>query len=396
MTFVIARRFGDRIVMAADTMISSDQEARPDIIPGRLKIIILNQFVTAAYAGAANQGIDAIRAAKIALDAGGGLDRVACILRDATINHANRLEFILASHLDGASLKRIWNGVISENLSRTSIGTRHLEDQLDHIAASAPKHALPIRSDEENAFHFALGQLFSGVLIAEGVGGFHVLMQGTPYGHCYLSHAGATAWDRINIGEPVTAQQLEDRRTGMTQWAYQVMGPSPYGVAVLGAAVPDAGTGYIYAPLVEEAPEQGDQPFIYRFDPPHCVESQQRFLDTFRGAINAIAARTGGGVEVDQGTPRRYPPTSDEMTIIQAHAQAAECPTRVTLNKDHLWIDVGPFNGGGRGMRVDFPSLDDDAVRVLKTTIDRLVAEQMAFERSLPPDNPFGISPPSK
>jgi hypothetical protein len=39
MTFVVARRFGERIHIVSDTMISDSTKLRPDVIPGRLKAI---------------------------------------------------------------------------------------------------------------------------------------------------------------------------------------------------------------------------------------------------------------------------------------------------------------------------------------------------------------------
>jgi hypothetical protein len=52
MTVVIGRRFGDAMVILSDTMISDSNTGRDNIIPGRLKAIIVADRLSIAYAGA--------------------------------------------------------------------------------------------------------------------------------------------------------------------------------------------------------------------------------------------------------------------------------------------------------------------------------------------------------
>lgn len=42
MTLVVAAQFGSRIIVFSDTMISGDHPTRNDMIPGRLKSIVLD------------------------------------------------------------------------------------------------------------------------------------------------------------------------------------------------------------------------------------------------------------------------------------------------------------------------------------------------------------------
>jgi hypothetical protein len=61
MTVVIAKRFDQAICLVSDTMISDHTSGKANRIPGRLKIITLSPNFTVAYAGHANQALDAIR-----------------------------------------------------------------------------------------------------------------------------------------------------------------------------------------------------------------------------------------------------------------------------------------------------------------------------------------------
>jgi len=61
MTFVVARKFGDRIIVFSDTMISNRGAARQNIIPGALKSIVVHRYVSIAYAGSAPVALDAVR-----------------------------------------------------------------------------------------------------------------------------------------------------------------------------------------------------------------------------------------------------------------------------------------------------------------------------------------------
>jgi tRNA threonylcarbamoyladenosine modification (KEOPS) complex Cgi121 subunit len=45
----------------SDTMITDKGSARDNIIPGRLKSIVINSWLTISYAGLSTQAIDAIR-----------------------------------------------------------------------------------------------------------------------------------------------------------------------------------------------------------------------------------------------------------------------------------------------------------------------------------------------
>ena len=61
MTIVAAMKFDKRIVVMSDTMISDSNELRNNVIPGRLKSIVINNWLTISDAGLSTQAIDAVR-----------------------------------------------------------------------------------------------------------------------------------------------------------------------------------------------------------------------------------------------------------------------------------------------------------------------------------------------
>src|SRR5580658_3069023 len=152
MTFVVAKCFGERIYIASDTMISNSGKTRPDVIPGRLKVIILDAKTTVAYAGLADQSIDTIKLAKQRLSDGGNLLDVEQILAAATRKYEGQLEFLIASHHDGGTLKRIWDGCISSGLEQVCIGQRALLQMLIKQEKEVPQSIVPHEFEEECRF----------------------------------------------------------------------------------------------------------------------------------------------------------------------------------------------------------------------------------------------------
>ncbi|MDO8411737.1 MAG: hypothetical protein Q7S93_16920 [Phenylobacterium sp.] len=362
MTFVIARRFGDRIIMAADTMITDQQTGKSDVIPGQLKAIILNNRVSMAYAGWSEVGLQAARAAKGILDAGGEVDDVRASLLAAT---GRDTEFILISHMAAPSLDRIWEGRVSSNLERTAIGNRALEARIDSFALQIPRIPLSDRTHEEVAFRGATQKLFESIPVGDTVGGFGILLQASPIGHCYLPHSGVFAWDEIDLRTGLTPKQVADRQSGMTEWRYNVHGPRDYGVGVMGAVVPNAGVGYVYSPLTEDTPR------AWRFEPPPGAAAGE-MLSAFQAQLEQAATEIGGGVFVNQGGHRTEPPTEPELDAIKAYAASAMLPTMVTLRDDGLWLEI---KGSLCGMStlIGFAFLEPDAETALQRAIDTCV-----------------------
>lgn len=387
MTFVAAKRFGERVLIASDTMISHRTGTRHDVIPGRLKAIILDAQTTVAYAGLPDQGVDAIKRAKQFMSGGGTLSDVEQTLVAATEEHLGKLEFLIVSHHNGVALKRIWDGRISACLDQACIGQRDLLSQLLEQEAQHPVGVVPHEFEYEAPFSFAFRKLFNGLHVSDSVGGFGVTVTCSPYGHCYPPFGGVAAWDTIRGGQALTEQQLANRRSGMTQWGYNISGPKLRGVGVVGAIILDAGIGYIYAPLHKEEPIQ------WSFSKPTEQKQHGPVLEEFQRQIDQVANKVGGGIEVTFPPPSSRSPTEIELQQIVAYAAAAVLPTQVSLEAEAIWISCGT-SIAWRRVQVGFSSLDPDPVWVLTAAIDRLnaevgqqlrQAEANAANRSTPP-----------
>lgn len=368
MTFVAAKRFDDRIVIASDTMISDLNGTSSDALPGRLKIITLTPKVTIAFAGLLDQSIDSIREAKSLLLQGSPLSHVEKALSEATARysfHGEGLEYILISHLEGVTLKRIWEGTISGNLDQTCIGDRDLFSTLLERESCGPLPIVPFRRENESRFSHAFMQLFDGTFVSKKVGGIPIIVNCFPQGHHYSGHAAALAWDKIEGGKIVSQQQLADQKCGMTHWAYSIHAPSLSGIGVVGCFIPDAGIGYIYSPLRTDKPLDWRPPLPIR----HYQQGEMHSL--FQQAINSEAAAVGGGIEVKYLPFDKRVPSELELAQVQAYAASAPLPTRVQLVESGVELLCGTPQLG-QSVLADFYSLNPDPVSVLKTAIDRI------------------------
>ena len=195
MTLAVARIFGDRIAMLSDTMISDPRKPRPNVIPGRLKSIILSKSFSISYAGGADYALDIVRKAKRQLDSGTSVDVVLDGLAEATgvgsEGSANAPEFIVAAHRPQARLYKISGGQIASGVDRYWIGDMDSASDLHRLMDAA----VPI--DEKQLPEFVMveevqfGNAFRAVIpeTAETrgqiVGGLSFCCVGTPRGHWY-------------------------------------------------------------------------------------------------------------------------------------------------------------------------------------------------------------------
>ncbi len=365
MTFVAAKRFGERIIVISDTMISDLTGTKDNIIPGALKSVVLNLHMTVAYAGLADQGLDAIIRARRSLEGGGNTSGVEKILAEATQKHFGMLEFIVVSHGDGVNLKRIWDGNISSNLDQTCIGQRDLLSAILAQEGAAQLSIIPHPFEDEVPFSTAFRKLFNGIYVSDGVGGFGITTICSPYGHCYSNYGGVSTWDVVSIRQGVTEEQLADRRSGKTQWSYNINGAKLRGVGVVGALIPDAGIGYIYAPIT------GGGPIKWQFERPLAQDQHVTILNAFQKQIDEAADEVGGGVDVKVPAPIIRPPTDREFEQIITYSKNALLPTTLTMIDGAISVSC-KSDKAFRTVRVGFAALGSDPISVLKTVIDRL------------------------
>lgn len=253
MTFVVARKFGERIVILSDTMITHNPSQRKnDVIPGQLKGIVLNLDMSVAFCGKVVPALDTIRESKERIRQGGSLADVIGILRAGSLKDC---DFILASHAGGASLVKIAGGSISAPQDAHWLGNPNIISRIRHQQAISDEGfenvlrlnpGLADTRTEEGNFTGSFSQLFlCDPMTAEDVGGFATNLLASPYGHCYQMTAGAYAPGPILIGGPDHGkEQLPGNR-----YAYNFISPSYRGVSVAGIFMDEPKVGYIYDPL---------------------------------------------------------------------------------------------------------------------------------------------------
>ena len=120
MTVVLGKRFGSRIEVVSDTMISDSSLGREDAFPGRLKIIALVPDLTVAYAGHSDPALYAIR--QLYSRGITKLDELLTYLKDCTASPDQEVEFLVLSHQKEADLRRVWSGQISNSLEDAALG----------------------------------------------------------------------------------------------------------------------------------------------------------------------------------------------------------------------------------------------------------------------------------
>lgn len=252
MTLVVSKKFGARIVTMSDTMISDRSARAPNIIPGQLKSVVLNTWLTVSYSGLAIQGLDAIR--ELATVAHLSTDTALKKLLETSREFRGEIDFIICSHEQASSprLIKISCGSVFEGALTYWIGNAPAAAALSlHKAdAPAPDNLPHYLAAEELDFTGRFHAYMRGSADAS-VGGATVNCLGSEFGHCYQDHASSFRWDTITIPNNEDPQErVAKHRTGISSHEYHVYTASNRGVATVGLYLGQPGVGYIYDPLV--------------------------------------------------------------------------------------------------------------------------------------------------
>jgi hypothetical protein len=287
MTVVLARKYRQRVIIVSDTMVTDTDSKRSLVIPGRLKAIVLDLKFSAAYYGAANQGLDAIRLARAAYLAAGSSEAIQ-VLIDATAALPNDLEFVTADHCPDPELRHIAQGSASGPLNAVSLGPSWL---LRAIEAQEIKCNFPdsgeYGSSEELGFTHAVMEVFhsAGVQVADGVGGLPVCLVCSPYGHHYTSVASAESWYWRRCGfDRLTSDLVGDG------WKYTIVPSRLRGAPVLVVFIPQANAAFIYNPIRQ------DEAIRYDLSPaaPPIPFHEKDQLQVFTRIVDDHAVMEGG------------------------------------------------------------------------------------------------------
>jgi len=361
MTIVIARKFGDRILIASDTMITPKSGKRSPTIPGRLKAIIIDWKLSIAYAGLSEPAITAIRNVKLRRNSGECLSDTLEYLRECS--RGGDVDFIVASHDDGPRLAKISNAIGYFDLAETAIGDTDLVKIVLGREDNVRARRQDFRSSGEQRFQKAFTDLFSesGTQLTGSVGGLPIFLLASPFGHTYQAGAFVSAWDRVSLGTPVSGQQIADRRSGMTEWRFQIIDSKFRGLGIIGIGVPMAGVGWVHSPL------QADDAFKVTLS--EIGEDAEVALSRLLiSEIETRGSQIGGGICVDN-TPQHVSEIKiEQLKEIVEYAERSKNPTKIQLHREGFWITCGDERRHSGGL-VHYLRMDDP-VLIVKAAID--------------------------
>lgn len=258
MTLVMARQFGDRICILSDTMISSREAPKDDVIPGQLKTIVLNDTISISYSGSVNPAIMKIREIRKEIYKGVPLDRILETLSKFTLEKNGEVDFIVASHILTPSLYKIANGNISSKSDRYWIGdadaATRVQQEIDKNTGDV--EGLPdYVSQEEYKFSTAFRKLVEEHQVPN-VGGVMFESIGSPYGYCYQNFSMSVAWDTIRLDDTFDEQaQRAYEKTGTECYKLALLSANQRGFAVTGAYFEQNEIGFLYSPLDSDLDE---------------------------------------------------------------------------------------------------------------------------------------------
>ena len=364
MTIIIGRKFKNRIVLASDTMISFADGSRPEIIPGRLKAIVLGAELSIGYANYADQAVAAIQRVKKNWDIG---KRKLADVFDVLCKE-EMADFIVASHIEGPQLFKIREGRVTNDLNDAYIGDRDLVKLVldgEEGLSRRPQFPSDLRSKEETLFRQAFLGLFlkEGISIRDGVGGLPIFLLASPHGHTYDSYAGVCRWDQIEITPASAGTHIPELEGGMASWGYNVQSPLLRGVATVGIAIRGTSLGYVYMPL-----QEGAHGRVIKL--PNDERLAGLALQILQRETDKYAAQIGGGFDVED-LPRPPVESIDVSMLREISLHAKKSPNKTTflVTEDGLWVSCRS-DVRGSGSMISFNELRQDKLGYILEIID--------------------------
>jgi hypothetical protein len=296
MTIVVARKYAQRVAILSDTMISDRSAKKHNVLPGRLKAVILSPTMSVAYCGLPDQAIDVIRAARKVL-VEQGIDGAVECLRRATSEFGNQIDFLVVVHRPNAELRTIRAGSVSYQLDEAELGGANLLSFISRKAAAVGGISAPDigATGAELSLISAFNQWLSmnAPDPVTGIGGLPIYLNASPFGHTYQSMAFSSGWGlvgpQIHAFDPGVAAQ-----SGMTNWKFTIQASRFRGVSVLGVLFPQASLGWLYTPMREDEATKIRLLRLMGF-----VDPDRAMLAQFEPCLEAEARKTGGGIIVD-------------------------------------------------------------------------------------------------
>jgi hypothetical protein len=295
-TSVIARQFGQRIVILSDTQITQTNEKAHNLIPGRLKAITLGPLFSVAYDGHSDPALMAIREARNSLRLV-GTEAAIEVLRACSARNDVDVSFLVATH-GPASLRRIKNGNVSEPGQGFAIGDTAMNAMVNDRMEQLRPTFSGVAGDpefgtvDEMLFVSSFSQLLSEGATSglNGVGGLPIRLLASPYGHSYCGSGEARRWDVVTIGVLPTPEAEAARASGQTEFRFNIVESQFRGVGIAGIVLPQLGVGWMHDPI------HHDDAIRYSLDwTPGTDGSYGPMLDHMTTLLKSAAEQFGGG-----------------------------------------------------------------------------------------------------
>lgn len=282
MSLVMAMQFGDRICILSDSIISDSGAAGQEIIPGRLKTIVLNKGVSISYSGSTNKAIAKIREIQRNMSERIYFDEVLESLTEYTSGEKGEVDFLVSSHVGIPKLYKIAVGQIHYGLGMYWIGNEEVAERV--LGEFGKEHQvnidLPVHMTlDEWKFREAFKKAVSGN--EQHAGGLVFDCVGTPKGYSYNNYAVVHTGDRmaLEITQDYTARWAYDN-PAMESYSLSLVSPKERSLAVTGAFFERNNTGFIYSPL-DPGLDSGGKEMLGRPEIIHPV--------TLKGFVDEVA-----------------------------------------------------------------------------------------------------------
>lgn len=270
MTFIMAQRFGKRILLLADTKISNPKGIlrRGELphahnnVPGRLKIFPISLYLSVGYAGNSGKALNDLRRFKNGLN--GAPSLLHCLQALQLSSAEGDIDYLLISHVEGPEIYKIAHGNASFGQAIQWIGDRDVAPLIQSAVQQArerrensgctwdrdPEYGC---QEEEDLRAGWVNLLLTAPTLTASVGGIPIQLLGSPYGHSFLSEGGA-----YNPGSFFFTATGATDETGRpvnplaSQYSYSIVPSAERGVPVVGLWLQEAHSAYLYDPMLHD------------------------------------------------------------------------------------------------------------------------------------------------
>lgn len=251
MTLVVGRVVGDQIRIVSDSLLTDESDRRKGYFAGALKPVILHPRLCVAYAGGAEDGIQALRALDVERDKEFNLSAVIDALLAAHRATRESTDFLIAAVDPRPALFKVSQGQVEETHASWIGSKGAVEKYQEHFTASSP--------DEEGSEAEQTGMLMMSSLEhviddpdEDDVGNLCIRVASNDYadGFTYLASGISVAgfFDPV-VPEPGVVADVPIGGVAEGAYRHAVTPPADPGVGALGVYLRPGDLGFLLYPL---------------------------------------------------------------------------------------------------------------------------------------------------